>query len=148
MVQLSPILLNTGLLTCTDTLCAVDENHRDDRHVEVRFNELAVVTGLERHERVIAGVEHRARNGGDLGVDVTGRGVVLTALVASTELSIRHEKVHVVATDVVLRKVDDGRHQTLLAVMVLGVLGYVADKLRDLLTAVGQCETREEKRCG
>ena len=61
--------------------------------------------------------------------------MILATLVTSTELSIRQEQIDVVATNVVLREIDNGHHQTLFAVVISCFLGYVANELGDLSSA-------------
>lgn len=58
--------------------------------------------------------------------------MILSTLITSTELSIGHQQIYVVATDVVLSQVDDSHHQTLLSMVVGGFLRDIAHKLRYL----------------
>ena len=122
-------------LTGTDTLSAVHQDHRKDRHVPLGFNGFTVVL-LVRQDGIVRRVHDVADDRRQLGVDITSRGVVLATLITGTELTVRHEQVHVVTADEVLRKVDDGSHQTLLAVVVGGNLRDVTDKLCDLCVGV------------
>ena len=117
--------------TCTDTFCAVDKNEGNDGHVPLGFD-LVVVFLQVVQQRVVPWVEYRARDRSRLGEDVTSRGVVFPALVARPVLAVRQQEVQVIASDVILRKVDDGHRQTLLAVVICRMLGDVPDELRDL----------------
>ena len=58
--------------------------------------------------------------------------MVFTTLIASAELSIRHEEIHIVTANVVLRQVDNCSHQACLTMMVARLLGNITDKLGDL----------------
>lgn len=65
--------------------------------------------------------------------------MVLSALITSTELSIGHEQIDVVASHKILGQVHDRHHQTLFAVVVAGLFGDVSDELSHLV-AQGQVE--------
>lgn len=77
-------------------------------------------------------VEYHSSHRGWLREDIPCGSMILTALVSSTELPIRHQEVNVVTAYVVLSQVNDGHHKTLLSVVVRRFLRDIPDELRDL----------------
>lgn len=63
-----------------------------------RLDALAVIVEVVE-QRIIVTVEDGARDSGQLGEDVTGRGSILATLEAGTELATRSKHIHVVGPD-------------------------------------------------
>ena len=130
-------------LTCTDTVGSIHQNHWDGRHVEFRLD-LTTVFNQVIEEGVIGWMEDGASHPWKCREDVTSAGRVFPALHlsdafhgmthrrSSTELTAWFKEVDVVGTDKVLSKPDDRGCQTLLSVMVRGLLRDVSRQLSHL----------------
>lgn len=94
----------------------------------LRFDRIVVVLEVVE-EGVIVGMEDRSRDRGRFCKDIPGRGVVLASLVSGTELSVWHQEVKVVTTNVILSEINNCHGQALLSVVVGGVFGDIADEL-------------------
>jgi hypothetical protein len=117
--------------TCADALCAVEEQERKNRHIPLGLNIVVIFPEISE-QRVVAGVEDRARDWRWLRKDITCGSMVLSALVTRTVLSVRQQQIQVIAPDVILREIDDRHRQTLLAVVIRRMFGDISDELRDL----------------
>jgi len=111
---------NVRAPTGTNTFGTVDKHHREDRKVIFRFDRIVVILEIVE-EGVIVGMEDCTCDGGGFCEDIPGRGMILASLVSCSELSVRHQEVKVVTTDVILGQVDDRHSQTLFSVVVGGV---------------------------
>lgn len=125
---------NEGGEARADTRCAIDENSRDNGNIVVGFDRDAVVVAV-LEQRVVSGGEQVAGERSETGEDVTSRGVIFSAFVAGTELTIWDEQVDVVASDEILREADDCHVEGSLTVMIGSVLGDVSGKLLDFRRA-------------
>ena len=106
--------------TGTNTFGAVDKYHREDRKVIFRFYRIIVILEIVE-EGVIVGMEDCTCDGGGFCENIPSRGMILASLVSCSELSVRHQEVKVVTTDVILSQVDDRHSQTLFSVVVGGM---------------------------
>lgn len=138
--------------TRTDTVRAVDENHRQNRDVPalsscqprrqavgkearmdapVRLDALPIVVEIGE-DVVVIGVEHAPRDLSHVREDVTRARRIFPALESRTKLAVRVEDVQVVRADKVLREADDRALKRDVAVVVRRVLRDVTGELADL----------------
>lgn len=92
---------NVRAPTGTNTFGTVDKHHRENRKVILRFDRIVVILEIVE-EGVIVGMEDCSCYGGGFCEDIPGRGMILASLVSCSELSVRHQEVEVITTDVVL----------------------------------------------
>mmetsp|Transcript_55488 Transcript_55488/g.130249 ORF Transcript_55488/g.130249 Transcript_55488/m.130249 type:complete len:248 (+) Transcript_55488:1115-1858(+) len=77
---------------------AVHKDKRERRNVPLRLDPLTLLD-LEVQQGVVRGMEDQASDLLEASVNVTGTGGILTALNAGSELTRRHQQVHVVRSD-------------------------------------------------
>ena len=114
--------------TSANTFGSVDKHHRKNGEVMLRFDQIIVILEIVE-EGVIVGVEDCSCDGGGFREDVPGRGVVLTSLVSSSELTVWQQEIEVVTANVILGQVNNRHGQTLLSVVIGCVFRDVTDKL-------------------
>jgi hypothetical protein len=121
----------SSALTSSNALSTIHEDERDNRHIVLRFYPIIIFLQVSQ-ERSICGVEDSATERGQLGKDITSRGMIFTALVTRTVLAIGQEEIQVIAPNVVLGQVHDSHSQTGFAMMVCSNLRDITNKLGDL----------------
>lgn len=118
--------LKPNILTCTNTLGTIAQHKWNNRDIEFGLDPLVVFL-LRLQQRIVRRVidypSHRLR----LCEDIPRRGMVFSTLVTGTVLTIRREHVDIVASNKVLRKINDCLCERSFPMMVCCVLGDVTD---------------------
>lgn len=116
---------NIGAPARTDSLAAIDQTHRNNRHIVFRFDQLPVILDIGQH-MVIGLRVNEPRYLIQASEDVSGRCVVFASFVSGTELTIWHQQINIVRANEVLGHADNGLSQGHLAMMVGRMLSNVA----------------------
>mmetsp|Transcript_3484 Transcript_3484/g.8354 ORF Transcript_3484/g.8354 Transcript_3484/m.8354 type:complete len:832 (-) Transcript_3484:586-3081(-) len=120
--------------SCPDAFSAIDQSHRNDGHVPLRLDRLALL-GLKLEEWIIVRMENGPSNWLQACVNVPRACVVLATLQARSELTRGNQEVDVVGTDEVLRHANNRSLQGRLSVVVGAVFGNIPSKLCHLHVA-------------
>jgi hypothetical protein len=73
-------------LTSSDTVCSVDKDHRQNRHVPLGLDLVVVILEVVK-ERVVIRVEDGSIDAREIGEDITSSGMVFTSLCDEARLS-------------------------------------------------------------
>ena len=119
---------NVRRVASTDTTRTVHQQHRQHRCIPLRLHRKPIIIAVLQHIEVVHR-EQLANARLQIGVDITGRRRILTALNAGTELSLRNQPRDIVGSHEVLRHSHDGLIQRRLTVVVPRVLRHVSCEL-------------------
>mmetsp|Transcript_58836 Transcript_58836/g.168974 ORF Transcript_58836/g.168974 Transcript_58836/m.168974 type:complete len:955 (+) Transcript_58836:1131-3995(+) len=117
--------------TCADAISTINQDHGDDRAIELRLDLSTVLVEVVQH-LVIGFSENEASDRRQARVDVTRRGGILASLQAGSELALGHQQIQIVGANEVLGHAHDCLGQGRLAVVVGSMLRHIADQLSHL----------------